>query len=136
MASQLLDIRYYLSVQKGKADFALIAQGRKVMRNPKITDVPQVKKVQKALISTLQRAAHTGTRTSLPGLSRGDWSRSLTTPVLPSSVESVCPSRVDEFRRASTFSLAYIYESVFSVCVQLVFQFVSRESRMLSARRL
>ena len=52
MASQLLDIRYYLSVQKGKADFALIAQGRKVMRNPKITDVPQVEKVAKALIST------------------------------------------------------------------------------------
>ena len=26
---------------KGKADFALIAQGRKVMRNPKITEEPE-----------------------------------------------------------------------------------------------
>ena len=41
VTSQLPDIRCYLSVQKGKADFALIAQGRKVMRNPKITEEPE-----------------------------------------------------------------------------------------------
>ena len=39
MASQLLDIRYYPGVQKGKADFALIAQGRQVRKGLKITHV-------------------------------------------------------------------------------------------------
>ena len=37
VTSQLPDIRCYLSVQKGKADFALIAQGLPGVRDPKIT---------------------------------------------------------------------------------------------------
>ena len=47
VASQLLDIRYYPSVQKGKADFALIAQGRQVMRGLKITHVTWGKSADK-----------------------------------------------------------------------------------------
>ena len=63
MASQLPDIRYYPSVQKGKADFALIAQGRQVMRGLKITHVIWGKSADKHFVEVCT-SAHTGIRTS------------------------------------------------------------------------
>ena len=99
---------------KGKADFALIAQGRKVMKRPegntkdlKITLViwsksadehcPTSGKSAKGADKHLDEELHTqGFEPVIycfPACPE-DWGRSLTTPVLPSSVESVCPWRV------------------------------------------
>ena len=44
---------------KGKADFALIAQGRKVMRNPKITHCPTSGKSAKGADKHLGTELHT-----------------------------------------------------------------------------
>ena len=84
---------------KSNVDFALIAQGHQVMRNPKITHCPTSEKSAKGADKhlSLGRVTHTGIRTSDFPARPEDWGRLLTTPVLPSSVESNCPWRVVEF---------------------------------------
>ena len=60
VGSQLPDIRCYPSVQKGKADFALIAKGPLGLRGPKITLVIWSKSVDKHLTFCTHRGSNWG----------------------------------------------------------------------------
>ena len=60
VGSQLPDIRCYPSVQKGKADFALIAKGPLGLRGPKITLVIWSKSADKHLTLCTHRGSNWG----------------------------------------------------------------------------
>ena len=96
VGSQLPDIRCYPSVQKGKADFALIAKGPLGLRGPKITLVIWSKSVDKHLTLCTHRGSNWGSlEEGLPSCRMPETPRrSGMQPVVQSTVSGLCASLV------------------------------------------